>query len=470
MKTIHLDAVGGIAGDMFVAAMLDAFPELRERVLADGAAVLPPEAGSIRLEEGESGAIRALRFGLETARPSAPVHETIAPEGTPTPNPSPQGGGERGNASAGSQLSRVLLDIAAEKSPSPLWGGARGGGAAPADNHADHDHVHADHDHSHGDHPHHHHPAGDGSFRDMVARIKGAPLHPGTATHAVAILTILAKAEAAIHNVPLEQVHFHEIADWDSLLDVTCAGSIAAALEGAAWSVSPLPRGGGLVQTAHGLLPVPAPATAAILKGFEWRDDGIAGERVTPTGAAILKHLVDPGKSRAAGRLAASGTGAGTKNLPGMPNVLRALVFETAEQPGADRVAILEFEVDDMTGEEIGVAAERLRAVSGMLDVSISQRFGKKGRPMTSFHLLARPDVSEAVAERCFAETSTIGLRLREERRILLARDNSTVGGVPVKAVARPGGRTVKAESDALAGDSLAERRALKRRAETGDD
>jgi uncharacterized protein (TIGR00299 family) protein len=473
VKTIHLDAVGGIAGDMFVAALLDAFPELRERVLADGAAVLPPEAGKIRLEEGESGAIRALRFGLAVGSPAAPVHKTIAHGVTPTPNPSPQGGGESGGASAQLQSSTISLGIAAAKSPSPLWGGARGGGAAHAHDHTHHNQAHPNHDHSHAPHPHAHahhgQHEGDGSFRDMVARIESAALHPGTATHAVAILTILAKAEAAIHGVPVEDVHFHEIADWDSLLDVTCAGSIAGALDGATWSVSALPRGGGLVRTAHGLLPVPAPATAAILKGFEWRDDGIAGERVTPTGAAILKHLVDPGKSRAAGRLTVSGTGAGTRTLPGMPNVLRALVFEREDDLGTDRVTVIEFEVDDMTGEEIGVATERLRAAAGVLDVSIGQRFGKKSRPVVAIHLLARPEAADAVAERCFAETSTIGLRLREERRIVLPRETTNVAGLPVKAVARPGGRTTKAESDALTGDSLAERRALKRQAESGD-
>jgi uncharacterized protein (DUF111 family) len=234
--------------------------------------------------------------------------------------------------------------------------------------------------------------------------------------------------------------------------------------------VSPLPRGGGLVHTLHGLLPVPAPATAAILSGFEWRDDGISGERVTPTGAAILRHLVREAHAAPAGRLAATGTGAGTRQLPGIANVLRVLVFETAASPLSDRVAVIEFEVDDMTGEEIGVAAERLRARDGVLDLSIGQRFGKKGRPMQSFRLLVRIDAGDAAAEACFVETSTIGLRLREERRHLLAREGTTAHGVPVKTVQRPHRRTVKAESDALTGPSLASRRTLKRKAEDGDD
>ena len=132
----------------------------------------------------------------------------------------------------------------------------------------------------------------------MVGRIRTAALADGSAEQAVAILTLIAGVEAAIHQVPIEDVHFHEIADWDLLLDVVAAGSIAAALPAARWTVSPLPRGGGLVKTQHGLLPVPAPATAALLTGFAWRDDGVGGERVTPTGAAILRHLVGAERQR----------------------------------------------------------------------------------------------------------------------------------------------------------------------------
>ncbi|QFR33704.1 LarC family nickel insertion protein [Ancylobacter sp. TS-1] len=421
VRRIHLDAVGGVAGDMFVAALLDAFPDLRERVLADARAVLPAGIGAPVLTEGESGAVRALRFGLEA-------------------------GGGAGQAGHG------------------------------------HSHVHA-HGHSH-DHAHHHHgditvaadvekPAKDmpthaGTYPDMRARIDAAALHPGTAEHAGAILAILARAEAGIHRVAIEDVHFHEIADWDSLLDVVAAGSIAAALDGAEWSISPLPLGGGLVRTQHGLLPVPAPATAALLEGFDWRDDGVAGERVTPTGAAILRHLARPGRP-AGGRLVATGTGAGTRALPGMPNVLRVLAFEEAAPDGYDRdtVAVIAFEVDDMTGEEIGTAAERLRATAGVLDVSLGQLAGKKGRPAVSFRLLARPEAAEDAARACFEQTSTIGLRLTEERRLTLARAAGEIAGIAVKRVARPGGATVKAESDALNGATLAERRAAKARAES---
>lgn len=422
-RRIHLDPVGGVAGDMFVAALVDAFPELRQRVLDDCRAVLPEGAGEPFLTEGESGAVRALRFGLAPATGSGHEHEH---------------GHHHAHAHAHAEAHAHVHDHA-------------------------HAHSHAEaHDHGH-DHGH-----GAGTYLDMLARIERAKLHPGTARQAGAILGIIARAEAAIHRVPVEEVHFHEIADWDSLLDVVAAGSLAAALDGAQWTVAPLPLGGGMVKTQHGLLPVPAPATAAILETYEWRDDGVAGERVTPTGAAIIRHLAKPGRP-ASGRLVASGTGAGTRRLPGMPNVLRVLAFEE-DGIESDRVAVIEFEIDDMTGEEIGTACELLRAQEGVLDVSLAHRFGKKGRPVVSLRLLVKPDAADAVARACFAQTSTIGLRLTEARRLTLAREADEVSGVAVKRVQRPGGATSKAESDALTGATLAERRAAKCRAEQGDE
>jgi uncharacterized protein (TIGR00299 family) protein len=416
-RHIHLDAVGGIAGDMFVAAMLDALPELQSRVLADCRAVLP--AGfAPRLAAGASGGVRALRFGLDGEVP------------------------------------------------------------AKADDHRHGHHDHHDDDHHHAGHAHDHRHRGaaephrdhgHGSFRDLSARITAADLASGTAEHALGILTVLAAAEAHIHGVPVEEVHFHEIADWDSLMDVVAAGSIIAAVGDAAWSVSALPRGGGLVKTAHGLLPVPAPATAHILKGFSFRDDGVSGERVTPTGAAILRHLRAE-SGRAAGRLLAEGTGAGTRNLPGMPNILRGLVFEEGEGT-SDQVAVLSFDIDDMTGEEIGAAAERLRQLPGVLDLALGQQFGKKGRPLTAFRLLVSPAALDAVAEQCLVETSTIGVRWHIEQRRVLPREEETVtregARLRRKAVVRPGGAvTRKAESDDLAGQPLAVRRRLQRRTE----
>lgn len=400
---IHLDAAGGVAGDMFVAAMLDALPDLRPRVFADLAAALPAGCGQPTLSEGLSGGVAACRFTL-----AAPDGKTQA-----------------------------------------------------SGHHHDHDH-------------HHDHAV---RFPEIVGLISSARLHLGTADRAIAILCRLAEAESRMHRVPVEEVHFHEIADWDSLMDVVAAGSIAAALTQYAWSVSDLPRGDGLVRTRHGLLPVPAPATVEILRGFRWRDDGIGGERVTPTGAAILAHLVRDAHGRASGRLYAAGTGAGTRDLPGMPNILRALVFTRADTceialEDTHSVLVVSFDIDDMTGEEIAIAADRLRAADGVIDLTVAARQGKKGRPVSEFRLLVKPPALDAVCEKCFLETTTIGLRWRPERRRCLSRSQETVDldghRVLRKRTLRPDGLvSLKVESDDIARcEGLAARRRLKHRGE----
>lgn len=391
-RHVHLDTVGGIAGDMFVAAMLDALPDLEARVRTDLQAALPAAAGRIELTAGTSGGLAVRRFAL------------VPPLDAPPPSP-----------------------------------------------------IH---------------------YGDIVALIEAAPLAPGSAEQALGILRRLGEAESRIHGVPLAAVHFHEIADWDSLADVVAAGSIAAALGDATWSVSDLPRGGGRVRTRHGLMPVPAPATALLLAGFRLIDDGVFGERVTPTGAAILAHLVDPEARPPAGaRLLSSGLGAGTRQLPDMPNIVRAMVHDLAARPAAqDVVAVIAFDVDDMTGEEIGHAAERLRAAAGVLDLALSQHLGKKSRPLTGFRLLVEPARLDAVIDLCLVETSTIGLRWHEAQRRVLPRHAGLVdgpdGSLRLKAVTRPDGSvTAKVEADDLGGlNGLAARRRAARRTESDHD
>ena len=416
---IHLDAVGGIAGDMFVAALLDARPDLHDRVFADLAAVIPGDAGQPTLRSGLSKGISVRRFRLDN-----PNHR--------------YGEGDEGDEGEHT-----------------------------------HRHEHERDEHKHDEHDQHDH---GGSFAELVERIKAATLAPGTAEQAIAILRRLAEAESKMHRVPVEDVHFHEIADWDSLMDVVAAGSIVAALPGVSWSVSDLPVGGGLVRTQHGLLPVPAPATAELLRDFIWRDDGVEGERVTPTGAAILAHLIQPGvRAHKRGRLIGNGTGAGMRDLPKMPNILRAMIFEPGgalTEAEESQVIVLSFDVDYMSGEEIGVAAERLRDVPGVLDLNFGIRQGKKGRPVTAFRLLIVPDFLESVSRQCFVETSTIGMRWRSEQRFCLPRadgkltlKNASGENVSLrsKRVVRPDGTlTLKLESDDLSHcSSLAERRAL---------
>lgn len=387
---IHLDLVGGISGDMFIAALIDALPSLAGPLLAELAIVQPPGAEAPAFVTATIGGLRARRFGLAAAGRPLQAH-------------------------AGT------------------------------------------------------------TYVSMRRRIAESPLSVPTRTHALALLALLADAEAHVHGIAVDDVHFHELADWDSLLDIVAAGSIAGALDGAHWTASAPPLGGGTVRTAHGALPIPAPATSRLLEGYPWHDDGIGGERVTPTGAAVLRHLVPAAACaarRETGRLVATGYGAGARELPGAANIVRAVVFERVHAAESDEVAVLEFDVDDMTGEEIAGAAEHLRAVAGVIDVSIGARSGKKGRPLADFRLLARPHAVDAVAKACFAETSTLGLRLREERRRILSRadvatalNGATIG---VKVAQRPGGvRTAKAEhDDVAAAPALGARRRVRAAAE----
>ena len=402
MNHIHLDAVGGIAGDMFIAAMLDMIPDLRPTIDQDIKRIVPADVGSVEIAKIRKNGMHAQTFSLVF-------------------NPDYQAHGK-----------------------------------------SDHGH---DHEHDHR--------IGSGAYTDIVGYIRSSELAPGTIEVACAILTILAEAEAKTHAVDIKDVHFHEIADWDSVLDVVIAGSIIAALPDTRWSVSDLPRGGGLVKTRHGLLPVPAPATAELLAGFTWRDDGVSGERVTPTGAAILKYLIDPEDtdtpSAGAKKLLASGVGAGTRTIKELPNILRALHFDAASAArdmtyDQDHVTVIEFEIDDMTGEEIATASEILRGCDGVIDLVLLTGQGKKNRAVTSFRLLAQPALADQVMDACFAQTSTIGLRHQvSERRILRRIAGLDKSGVRVKHVSRPDGATsCKAEHDDLTADDLHSRRRQK--------
>ena len=288
-------------------------------------------------------------------------------------------------------------------------------------------------------------------WRDIRARLEECGLRAPVKTRTLSIFTRLAEAEAASHGVAVDEVHFHEIADWDSVADIVAAASLIESSGAKSWSVSALPMGGGRVKTQHGFVPVPAPATAKLLEGFAFVDDGEPGERITPTGAAILRHLApSQGGPPSGARLAASGAGAGTRDFDGVANLCRVLQFEMAAAAG-DAVAEISFEIDDMTPEEISVALDRVRAGDGVLDAGYVLGFGKKGRARYVVTVLAEAAAAEAAGRLCFAETSTLGLRIGEARRRILSREAFASGGLRVKSAARPGGATAKVESDDLA-------------------
>ena len=216
------------------------------------------------------------------------------------------------------------------------------------------------------------------------------------------------------------------------------------------------------------MLPLPAPAVARLLQGYQFHDDGRAGERVTPTGAAILRYLQATDKKPAAKLcLQTSGIGFGSRKLPGISNVLRALVFSHDENSDEDNrnsthdeVAVLSFEVDDQSAEDLGLALEQLREYPGIIDIVHYPVFGKKNRMASSIRVLAYPEAQHEVEELCFTQTSTLGIRCETVRRALLQRkfDIVELDGrtYRVKLALRPDGElTAKAELDDLAQASL---------------
>jgi hypothetical protein len=305
----------------------------------------------------------------------------------------------------------------------------------------------------------------------LRARLATSALDVKVRARAIDIFTHLAQAEARVHGMSVDTVAFHEVGAWDSIADIVAAAFLIEALGTCTWSLGPLPVGSGRVRSAHGMLPVPAPATALLLEGFACFDDGLPGERVTPTGAAILRHLAPAASlGRAPRRLVRSGCGFGSRRFAGLSNVLRVLEFsdDCALGTESDQVLAIRFEVDDQTGEDLAVGLDRLRALEGVLDVQQAASFGKRGRLFAAIQVLARPEMSESVTAACFRETTTIGLRLeRLERRTLERRAARAQSGLRVKIAERPGGATAKAEiADVLDDDGHRARGALRAAAE----
>lgn len=394
---LHLDPVGGIAGDMFIAALLDAFPGLGAGMDAALATVGLPPGARCALLPHHDGVLSGRRFDVSLPADSA----------------TPRAG--------------------------------------------------------------HHHPPHVG-LAAIRAAIAAMGLDAAVAARAGAIFAVLAEAESQVHGVSVDQVKFHEVGALDSIADIVGAAWIIEALGPATWSVGALPLGSGRVHTAHGALPLPAPAVVRLLTGFAFVDDGLPGERVTPTGAAILRHLdCASGMVPRPGRLTASGLGFGSRKLPGLANVLRVLAFEfdMTHAPAADEVALLAFEVDDQTAEDLALGLERLRACDGVLDVVQSPVFGKKGRIAAQVQVLAQPERRAAIVAACFAETTTLGVRHQLLARSVLARHETTVVDadgrtVRVKLARRPDGAlSAKAEStDLRPGGGRSGRESLRRESE----
>ena len=310
-----------------------------------------------------------------------------------------------------------------------------------------------------------------GQYSDLKQWLQDGGLEPAIKQRAMNILHELARAEAFVHGVPIEKVHFHEVADWDSLVDVVAAASILERNSFVSFSCSPLPLGSGVVQTEHGQLPIPAPATAHLLTGMDVWDDGEPGERVTPTGAAIVKHVFTQSdgqmifnSGQPASKLLATGSGAGLRVLKHRPNILRVSVLQldtsdtnssvSRNSVTSDSVIEISFDIDDMTPEELSVSLEHIRQSQGVLDASFFLGMGKKSRAV--FHVVVLGDSTSetSICDVCFYETTTLGMRVQPVQRRILKREGFEVqdalGGSRIKVSDRMGHKTAKVESDDL--------------------
>jgi pyridinium-3,5-bisthiocarboxylic acid mononucleotide nickel chelatase len=252
----------------------------------------------------------------------------------------------------------------------------------------------------------------------ILKMIDAAALPDRVKQDASAVFRRLGEAEAGVHQVPIEKVHFHEVGAIDSIIDIVGACMGLELLGVDTLVSSPLNVGSGTVKTAHGILPVPAPATSALLKEKPIYSRGPAVELTTPTGAAVVTTLAKDFGSMPAMRIAAAGYGAGSHDFAEQPNVLRALIGEATGAVEATTIMVIEANIDDSSPQILGYAMERLLD-AGALDASLQPIEMKKGRPATLLRVLAKPEDRERLADIIFAETSTLGLRMyAAERRV----------------------------------------------------
>jgi len=387
MRIAYLDCFSGISGDMFLGSLIDSgvSPEIFEQTVA------------------------ALNLGvrLEITRVNR------------------------------SGISATKVDVVADGCKDRAKEARRGVSASY--DHSLHKHIH---DHHHADHQHAH-GRGLTEIRDMITQ--ASSLTESTKDTAIAIFEKLGAAESKIHNVPIEKIHFHEVGAVDALVDIVCAAVGAESLGVDGFICSPLNVGGGTVDCAHGTFPVPAPATVELLKGAPVYSSGPQVELVTPTGAAIVATLVKRFESFPAMRIEKSGYGAGARDFEKHANVLRITIGEAASGTfagAAEIVIVLEANLDDLNPQVFGYVIDRLLE-AGALDVFCVPVQMKKNRPGTLLTILSKPGDADALAKIVFAETTTLGIRRREEQRQVLARRWETVstrfGDIRIKVASMNG-------------------------------
>jgi pyridinium-3,5-bisthiocarboxylic acid mononucleotide nickel chelatase len=284
------------------------------------------------------------------------------------------------------------------------------------------------------------------SLTEVLEILRRSDLAPRVGDRARAVFQKLGEAEARVHDVPLEKIHFHEVGAVDAIVDIVgaCIGFHALGID--KFACSPLNVGAGTTKMAHGVLPVPAPATANLLLGKPTYSNGVQRELVTPTGAAIVATLCDTFGPQPPMKVSAIGYGAGTANLEGQPNVLRIMIGESTEKavPGYDEeVSVIEANLDDMNPQIYGYFLETALA-AGALDVYTTPVQMKKNRPGTLLTVLCKPQDTNALTSLIFAETTTFGVRTTNAQRRILPREHvsvsTTFGDVRIK-LSRVNGR-----------------------------
>jgi pyridinium-3,5-bisthiocarboxylic acid mononucleotide nickel chelatase len=318
-----------------------------------------------------------------------------------------------------------------------------------------HDHEHHDHGYHHHEHHHHEHQGIDRgaiqsrlsrSFSEIRALIAESDLSDFVKQHATSIFQRIGKAESKIHGAPIEEVQFHEVGALDSIVDIvlSCVGFEALRVERIYFSS--LVEGQGTFRSSHGEYPLPSPATLEILQGIPIRQANIPFEMITPTGAAIVAEFHHAVGVLPEMRPAKIGYGLGTRNLPGRPNVLRAVLGQLEGGQATERIVELQTNIDDLSPEILGAVQDRLFQL-GALDVFFTPIQMKKSRPATMLSVLCQPSAVEQIQEIIFAETSTFGIRYQEMSRKILDRElievETSAGRIQIK-IGRNGTRILQ--------------------------
>jgi pyridinium-3,5-bisthiocarboxylic acid mononucleotide nickel chelatase len=389
MRIAYLECFSGISGDMFLGALVDA--GVPAHVLEEAVAALGIGA---RLEIS-----RAMRSGISAAKV-----DVLVDGQKDLPREEYWAGQEKRHSHFEEPSGHAHEHEHPGNSHSDP-GETRTGVSAPRD-----------HSHDHG--------RGLAEIREIIS--SAASISEGARKTSIAIFEALGRAEAKIHDTSIERVHFHEVGAVDAMVDIVCAAVGAEALGVDEIICSPLNVGGGTVKCAHGTFPVPVPATVELLKDAPVYSSGLQAELVTPTGAAIVKTLASRFAAFPEMKIERTGYGAGTRNFPGHPNVVRLTIGEGAStalaaKTASETITVLEANLDDLNPQVFGYVMDRLFEEAA-LDAFVVPVQMKKNRPGTLLTVLCKPEDASRLTQLIFTETTTLGVRRRDEMRQTLAR------------------------------------------------